>query len=57
MPPDAPSVFASAAGLLPDDRAAYLDGACGADAALRAEVAALLAAHDRAGGVPGRSPA
>jgi eukaryotic-like serine/threonine-protein kinase len=32
------------------ERAAYLDRACGPDAALRAEVEALLRAHDRAGG-------
>ena len=33
----------------PAERAAYLDGACGPDAALRALVAGLLAAHDDAG--------
>src|SRR6476660_8394663 len=32
------------------DRAAYLDAACGGDAALRAEVEALLAVSARAGG-------
>jgi len=31
------------------ERSAYLDGACGDDEVLRAEVAALLAAHDRLG--------
>src|SRR6516162_1877179 len=33
----------------PAARAAFLDGACGADAALRALVEGLLAAHDAAG--------
>ena len=33
----------------PADRAAYLDGACAGDAALRRRVEALLAAHDGAG--------
>ncbi len=33
----------------PAERAAYLDGACGDDAALRRRVEALLAAHDGAG--------
>src|SRR5262249_47329650 len=33
------------------ERASYLDGACGGDAALRAEVEALLAVSARAGGV------
>jgi serine/threonine protein kinase/tetratricopeptide (TPR) repeat protein len=33
----------------PGERAAYLDGACGKDAALRAQVEALLKAHDGAG--------
>ena len=32
------------------ERAAYLDRACGGDAALRRQVEALLGAHDRAGG-------
>jgi hypothetical protein len=40
-------LFAAATKLDPDRRAAYLDEACGADAALRAEVDALLA-HDGA---------
>jgi serine/threonine protein kinase len=34
----------------PEDRAAYLDEACRDDPALRAELDALLAAHDRLGG-------
>src|SRR5437667_8649350 len=34
----------------PAERAAYLDAACGPDAALRERVEALLRAHDRAGG-------
>ena len=33
-----------------DERAAYLDAACGQDAALRARVEALLRAHEAAGG-------
>ncbi|MBO0700024.1 MAG: protein kinase, partial [Zavarzinella sp.] len=33
----------------PAERTAYLDRACGADAALRQQVEALLAAHDRSG--------
>jgi WD40 repeat protein/serine/threonine protein kinase len=33
------------------ERAAYLDGACGDDLALRARLEALLAAHDASGGV------
>jgi serine/threonine protein kinase/Flp pilus assembly protein TadD len=33
----------------PDERTAYLDAACGADAVMRAEVDALLAAADQAG--------
>src|SRR3954463_10803282 len=33
----------------PAERAAYLDGACGADAALRALVEGLLASHEQAG--------
>jgi serine/threonine protein kinase len=32
-----------------DQRAAFLDAACGADSGLREEVASLLAAHERAG--------
>jgi serine/threonine-protein kinase len=42
-------VFA-ALDLAPADRAAMLDAACAGDAALRAEVASLLEAHERAGG-------
>jgi hypothetical protein len=33
------------------ERAAYLDGACGSDRALRARIEALLAAHEASGGV------
>ena len=48
--PDPAAVFADAAGRTePADRAAFLDDACGGDAALREEVAGLLDAHDRAG--------
>ena len=38
----------------PEERAAYLDSACGRDAELRARVEALLAAHDAAGEFLGR---
>jgi WD40 repeat protein/tetratricopeptide (TPR) repeat protein len=41
----------------PAARAAYLAEVCGGNAALRAEVDALLAAHDRAGGFLGHAPA
>src|SRR5262245_50274029 len=38
-------LFDRAAALPPDERAAFLDGACGGDAEIRAEVESLLA-HD-----------
>ena len=41
------NVFEPACRLAPADRAAFLDGACGGDEALRAEVVALLEEHDR----------
>ena len=48
--PDLMTVFAEALERTdPAERAAYLDGACGDDAALRRRVEALLAAHDGAG--------
>jgi hypothetical protein len=34
----------------PAERAAYLDGACGDDAELRARIEALIQAHEQAGG-------
>jgi len=34
----------------PAERAAYLDGACGEDVEMRSRLAALLGAHDMAGG-------
>jgi len=41
----------------PAERAAYLDGACGDDAEMRARLGALLSAHDMAGGfLPMDSP-
>jgi tetratricopeptide (TPR) repeat protein len=46
------SIFLHAIGLAPADRAAYLDEACRDNPQLRAELDALLAAHDRLGGVP-----
>jgi eukaryotic-like serine/threonine-protein kinase len=41
-------VFAEALERAPEERVAFLDRACGDDAALRAEVESLLAAHDAA---------
>jgi serine/threonine protein kinase/tetratricopeptide (TPR) repeat protein len=48
------SIFLHAIGLPSPERAAYLDDACRDNPALRAELDALLAAHDRLGG--GGSP-
>jgi hypothetical protein len=46
------SIFLTAVELAtPAEREAYLRGACGNDADLRAAVAELLAAHDRAGNI------
>ncbi len=42
----AKAVFFDACDVEPDRRAAFLDGACGGDAELRAEVDSLLAHHD-----------
>ena len=42
-------IFLAALEQAPSARAVYLDAACGADAALRAEVEALLRSHDEAG--------
>ena len=42
-------IFAAALSLTPEQRAAFLDQACGGDAVLRQRVAALLQAHDQAG--------
>jgi hypothetical protein len=36
----------------PEERAAYLDRACGSDPGLRRQVEALLAAHERLGDIP-----
>ena len=47
------SIFEAALQLPPEQRAAYLDQACGADVALRQRVEALLQAHERAGQLPG----
>jgi WD40 repeat protein len=44
----AQDIFENAVGLQGPAREAYLNSACGADAALRAEVSALLRIHDRA---------
>ena len=43
-------IFAEAAALPPEERAAYLDRACAGDAPLRARIEALLAAHEAAAG-------
>jgi WD40 repeat protein/serine/threonine protein kinase len=43
-------LFESALELPAERRAAYLDGVCGSDAALRRRLEALLGKHDRAGG-------
>jgi serine/threonine protein kinase/tetratricopeptide (TPR) repeat protein len=43
-------IFKAAVKLPPDARAAYLDQACGSDAALRGEVESLLHAHDTSAG-------
>jgi serine/threonine protein kinase/WD40 repeat protein len=43
------SIFAAALDKDPAGRAAFLDGACGADAALRRAIEQLLAAHDERG--------
>jgi tetratricopeptide (TPR) repeat protein/tRNA A-37 threonylcarbamoyl transferase component Bud32 len=56
--PSEQSVFLHAIGLgSAADRAAYLDGACAGDPGLRADVEALLAAHDRLGAAPPPSTA
>src|SRR4051795_495705 len=60
MPADLARVkdlFLAAADRPPEQRAAFLDGACGADADLRRRVEALLAAHDAPGGPLGQPPA
>jgi serine/threonine protein kinase len=51
MPNDAKEIFLAAVErATPAERAAFLDGACGGNLALRAEVEALLRSHDEAGG-------
>src|SRR5262249_13324590 len=42
-------VFEAALELPPENRATFLDGACGGDAALRQRLEALLSKHDQAG--------
>ena len=56
QPSSEKSIFLAALERAPEDRAAYLDQACGGDPRLRAEVEALLAAHDRLGGSPTEPP-
>ena len=56
-PHQAKAIFLAAAEKpTPAVRAAFLDEACGGDAALRARVEALLRAHDQSGSFPGRAP-
>jgi eukaryotic-like serine/threonine-protein kinase len=43
-------LFARALAVAPQDRAAFLENACGGDAALRRELDSLLRAHDSADG-------
>jgi serine/threonine protein kinase len=60
MPAVAPekSIFLHAIGLAAaEDRRAYLDAVCRDDPRLRADIDALLAAHDRLGGGPAPGPA
>lgn len=49
-------IFKAAVKLPPDERVAYLDQACGADAALRLEVEGLLRANDQPGEFMQRPP-
>jgi len=47
---DVKAIFAEAIGKkTPEERAAYLDAACGSDRQLRAEVESLVSAHSQAG--------
>jgi serine/threonine protein kinase/tetratricopeptide (TPR) repeat protein len=48
-PSDAKSIFLAAAEMAPAERRAFLDRACGVNAALRDRVEALLQAHDEPG--------
>src|SRR5438874_5666146 len=49
--PDVKELFLAAADkATPEERAAFLDGACAGDALLRRRVEALLKAHDESGG-------
>ena len=54
--PRVKELFDAAVDRRPEDRAAFLAGAGGGDAALRAEVERLLKAHDEASGFIERSP-
>ena len=47
--PRVKDIFHAAIERAPEKRAAFVVEACGGDAALRAEVERLIAAHDRAG--------
>ncbi|MHC4416941.1 MAG: serine/threonine-protein kinase, partial [Planctomycetota bacterium] len=50
------AIFAAAVERLPDQRAAYVEQACGTDAALQSRVGDLLRAFDRADDVLGEAP-
>ncbi|CAN5707821.1 hypothetical protein BH23GEM9_BH23GEM9_17340 [soil metagenome] len=50
------AVFEAALELVEAERAAFVERACGTDAAMRGAVQALLAAHERASGVLERDP-
>jgi WD40 repeat protein len=58
--PETPSpdeaIFAAAIAMAPEQRAAYLDEACGADGALRGRVEGLLRSHDDAGSFLDKPP-
>src|SRR5262245_38086185 len=45
------AIFVEALDKIGAERAAYLDGACGGDAAMRQRIDRLLAAHEAAGGI------
>src|SRR5438046_3077603 len=51
------TIFEAAVELPPDQRAAYVMGACGDDGQLRQRVEALLKAHDQTSGVLEEPPA
>jgi WD40 repeat protein/serine/threonine protein kinase len=50
------SIFAAAVEMSVEERAAYLDNMCGADAALRRRIEGLLRSHDKAGSFLHKQP-